>query len=102
MGKDRTYIICSNNIELCKDQKVFSGKNFIFNDISTKVKKSYFDLCLISKCKDFIISNSTFSWWGAWLGSHENKRIIAPNPWYGPGLSHISTRDLFPNSWEII
>jgi hypothetical protein len=102
LGKDRPYIICSNNLKLCQEQEVFKGSNFYFNDITTKVDKSHFDLCLLSKCTDHIISNSTFSWWGAYLCQNPNKRVIAPSPWYGPGLAHISTQDLFPESWEVI
>ncbi len=102
LGRDRKYIICSNNIELCKKQDLFQGDNFIFNDVSPETYKPHFDLCLISECQDFIISNSTFSWWGAWLGIGEGKQVIAPTPWYGPGLSHISTDDLYPEEWRKI
>ena len=98
LGKDRIYIICSNNIELYKNY--FKGKNFIFNDKETESEKQFFDLCLISKCKDFIISNSTFSWWGAWLANRG--KVIAPTPWYGNGLSDIQTDDLYPEGWEKI
>lgn len=97
MGKDRIYIICSNNIELCK--KIFSGENYIFNDINVESEKQFFDLCLASKCKDFITSNSTFSWWAAWLG---NGKAIIPTPWYGPGLSKNNVSDLYPDGWEKI
>lgn len=97
MGKDRIYIICSNDIDLCKEY--FKGENFIFSDIKTKNEKAYFDLCLASKCKDFIISNSTFAWWAAWLGGG---RVIVPTPWYGPGLSDINTGDLYLSEWEKI
>ena len=109
MGKDRKYIICSNDVDRFRDD--FKGDNFIFNDVSVESEKAFFDLCLISKCNDFIISNSTFSWWGAWLvsrGRHPSYdmpvggRVIAPSPWYGPGLSHISTDDLYPSHWEKI
>jgi len=100
MGKDRTYIICSNNIELCKKQTQFKGENFIFNEINPEgIYKGHFDLCLISKCSDFIISNSTFAWWGAWLGENKDKKIVCPHPWYGETLSHIKTDDLYPDSW---
>lgn len=97
MGRDRTYIICSNNIELCKS--IFIGDNFIFNDVATKSEKQFFDLCLSSKCQDFITSNSTFSWWAAWLG---NGRVTVPTPWYGPGLYMNNTDDLYPKGWEKI
>ncbi len=60
------------------------------------------DLCLMSLCDDFIIANSTFSWWGAWLSSNQNKQIIAPSTWFGPNNSHLDTRDLIPNSWKIL
>ena len=102
MGKDRPYIICSNNLELCREQDVFKGDNFFFNDITVDVDKSHFDMCLLSKCSDHIISNSTFSWWAAYLSQNKEKRIIAPDPWYGSGLQHISTQDLIPESWEVI
>ena len=98
LGKDRIYIICSNEIELYKNH--FTGDNFIFNNINTKSEKQFFDLCLLSKCNDFIVSNSTFSWWGAWLGNRG--RILCPSTWYGPGLSHINTNDLYPDNWEKI
>lgn len=97
MGRDRTYIICSNNTEFCRN--IFDGDNFIINDVSTKSEKQFFDLCLSSKCKDFITSNSTFSWWAAWLG---NGRVTIPTPWYGPGLSNNNTSDLYPDGWEKI
>jgi len=103
LGRDRTYIICSNNIEQTKKQKVFQGGNFIFNEVvPADIYKGHFDLCLMSMCQDFIISNSTFAWWGAWLGKGEGKRVLIPTPWYGTGLSHISTDDLYPDEWEKI
>ena len=103
LGRDRTYIICSNNIKQTKKQKVFQGDNFIFNEVvPDDIYKGHFDLCLMSMCQDFIISNSTFAWWGAWLGKGEGKRVLIPTPWYGPGLSHISTDDLYPDEWEKI
>lgn len=102
LGKERQYIICSNNLDLCKKQEVFSGDNFHFNDVTTRVEKSFFDLCLMSKCSDFIISNSTFAWWGAYLNKNPDKKVIAPDTWYGSGLAHISTKDLLPETWEVI
>jgi glycosyl transferase family 11 len=41
------------------------------------------DLRLVSLCRNHIIANSTFSWWGAWLNPRRDKRIIAPANWLG-------------------
>ena len=38
------------------------------------------DYWLMTRCRHFVISNSTLSWWGAWVGGGEGKRVIAPRP----------------------
>jgi hypothetical protein len=99
-GKDRTYIICSNDIDWCKEQDIFKGKNFIFNDtLENNIKKGHYDMCLISLCSDFIVANSSFSWWGAWLSVNKNKRVLCPDPWFGPKQSHLNTDDMIPCDW---
>lgn len=55
------------------------------------------DLVLMSACKHHIIANSSFSWWGAWLGTDAGKIVIAPNAWYTDPTKN--TRDLLPKDW---
>ena len=52
----------------------------------------------MSQCKNNIIANSSFSWWGAWLNDNNKKRVISPKRWFGPNLSH-DTSDLIPDEW---
>lgn len=60
------------------------------------------DMALMASCDHHIIANSSFSWWGAWLGRNPGKRVVAPAAWFGPSkpLPQWDTRDLLPESWE--
>jgi hypothetical protein len=57
------------------------------------------DLTLMSDCSDHIIANSSFSWWGAYLGRNPEKKVIAPVRWFGPAKKDWSTKDLLPDGW---
>lgn len=55
-------------------QKLLEGisDNFLF----VTGNKNYEDLYLMTQCQHFICSYSTFSWWGAWLGSNDQERVV--------------------------
>lgn len=61
-----------------------------------RADRNYEDLRLMSACRHFIIANSSFSWWAAWLGAAQDKVVYAPARWLNHGLD---TRDLIPPSW---
>jgi hypothetical protein len=91
--KNPIFFIFSDDIELVKKTFFFFNKEK-FNFIDTK--SSINDLHLMSNCKHFIIANSTFSWWGAWLSKNKHKIVIAPKKWL---RAKISTPDIIPESW---
>ncbi len=55
------------------------------------------DLRLMSVCKHHIVANSSFSWWGAWLGSARDSVVVAPERWFSDQV--INTADLVPEGW---
>ncbi len=55
---------------------------------------------LMRLCKHFIIANSAFSWWAAWLGGHPMKTVCVPSVW-NRGERRFP-RDLFPPAWTVV
>jgi hypothetical protein len=97
-------IVFSDVIDWCKNQEFFKGDRFLFSDNSLELfpdgaSVPYVDLCLMSLCSDAIIANSSLSWWGAWLINNQNKKVIAPKPWFGSAYEHYIMDDLIPEGW---
>lgn len=93
---DRTVIIFSDDPDWCNQQEIFSGDRFLVSENNT----NYVDLCLMTLCKDHIIANSSFSWWGAWLA--KGNKVIASSKWFGPDNAHLDTTDLYCSDWIVI
>lgn len=71
--KKPIFFVFSDDIEWCKE--TFKTFECVFVE---NFEDELYELKLISLCKYFVIANSTFSWWGAWLSSHEEKKVYMP------------------------
>ena len=87
-----TFLIFSDDMEWCK--QIFP-EGVIFVEGNNQFE----DLCLMSLCNHNIISNSSYSWWGAYLNQNLNKKVIAPKNWFIPAKP---LNDLYPNNWITI
>ncbi len=97
---DYNFLIFSNDIEYAKTQ--LEGDNVYFVEPKGIDSYSYTssekdDLALLSLCDHHIITNSTYSWWGAYLSKSPNKKIICPTNWL-KGSSFMNGNH-FPSSW---
>lgn len=95
MSKDSLFIIFSDDISWCKQNFPDLAEKFVFIEGNTDDE----DLLLMSYCKNNIIANSTFSWWGAWLNNNSEKKVIAPTNWFGPAYANYNTKDLYCENW---
>jgi len=96
----RRFLVFSDDIEYCRDfvsRRMYANCIVEFSEGRTPEE----DLVLGSCCEHNIISNSTFSWWQAYLNQNPDKVVISPSKdnWFGPSNGHLDTSDLIPESW---
>lgn len=90
------FFIFSDDINWAK-QNIITNTETYFVDNNNTPQTSYIDMQLMSLCKHNIITNSTFSWWAAWLNNNTNKIIIAPQQWFAD--ISINSQDIIPQEW---
>lgn len=95
-GEDVHFIVSSDDIAWCRRHLGDRNQRVHF------LTNSYplLDLYIQTACNHNIISNSSFSWWGAYLNRHLEQVVIAPHRWYGMS-ANIDTSDLLPKEWLV-
>lgn len=88
------FYVFSDDIAWCQEN-LPARINATF--VSNSELKDFEELTLMSLCQHHIIANSSFSWWGAWLGQNPAKSVIAPKRW--SNLHENWYKDIIPSSW---
>jgi len=92
---ESNFIFVSDDMEWVKEN--FKGHNIWYSNFTDEIS----DFKLMACCDNNIISNSSFSWWAAYLNKNSNKKVIAPKKWFG-SKGPNDTQDIIPNNWLTI
>jgi hypothetical protein len=102
MGVDVSKLIFfSDDITWCRNAFPSLGN---ITTYFSEGHNEYEDLSMMASCSHHIIANSSFSWWGSWLGHNPNKIVISPSHvrgnWFGleSGVKQDCI-DLLPPEW---
>jgi len=91
--KNPSFYIFSDDSQWTKENLKLKYPT-IYVDINSS-EKDYEDLRFMLNCKHFIIANSSFSWWGAWLSNNPNKIVCAPKRWF----RSVDEGNIVPKFW---
>lgn len=91
---DPKIVIFSDDIEWVKNNIKYNIETYYESAGNTLSEK----IALMSSCKHFILSNSSFSWWVEYLSTNEQKIVYAPSRWYASNIKS----DIFQTYWKLI
>lgn len=91
---EATRLVFSDEIDRARSWLRGLPGPFVFVDGN----EAWEDLYLMIRCRDFVCSASTLSWWGAWLDPRPGKTVVAPREWLRPGY-RTRSEDLRRREW---
>jgi len=95
---DCQALVFSDDPQWARENLRLSGKVFYVSNDSEQ--EPWVDMALMSQCDHFIISNSTFSWWAAYLAKSPTKRVYAPKYWFRG--QETATLGICPSTWHLL
>lgn len=90
-----------SHVFIFSDDKKWVKETLSFENATYVDDEDYKELWLMSLCKNHIIVNSTFSWWGSFLNKNINKKIVAPSIWFGP-RGPRNYQDIYESYWKVL
>ena len=96
--KPHFFIFSDNTIDAQKLLNL-SSDEATYVSHNKGIENAYADLWLMTLCKHFITANSSFSWWGAWLGAKQESKIVITPKMIPTKMRQWGFRGLIPKSW---
>ena len=93
------YYLFSDDPEAARAKLTLPEGRVTFVSHNSGDGNAYADLWLMTLCQHFITANSTFSWWGAWLGGKAGKIVVSPKLQIQEGIWAWDFPGQLPNSW---
>jgi hypothetical protein len=93
------FFVFSDDVEWCKQNIILAEQTYYMDD-ATAGSKAEGHLYLMQQCKHFIISNSTYAWWAAWLAQNDHKQVVYPLNWYKDVKS--ANPNMCPAEWKCL
>jgi hypothetical protein len=90
-GKAIFYIF-SDDPDWCRTGLEYPSE---YKIVSDNIRSNPVELVLMSHCRNAIIANSSFSWWGAWLIDNPDKIVLHPKNWF----NHHAAPDIAAEGW---
>ena len=96
LGRAFRLLVFSDDIEWCRENlRLGVTPEFVGHEFAGAKFSTYFSL--MSACKHFIIPNSSFAWWAAWLATNPDKVVIGPLRWFAD--PKVDTSNVLPDDW---
>lgn len=92
---DYKFVIFSDDLPWCKSAFGDESDDLVYSENDGNEMSHIYDLCKMSMCDHFIVAPSSFSWWGAWLSSNKNKKVVRPEHPFPPKQIY----DYYPPEW---
>jgi hypothetical protein len=93
------YVVFADNMEEAK--KILpDGKNYIF----VENQENYVDMCLMTYFDQYVVSPSTFGWWGAYLSQNNSPKVSIMKDWFAKDKpkAYLNENDIIPERWTKI
>lgn len=94
INKEIKIFVFSDDLAWAKENLFFNFPTYYVSDPQIP---DYEEIYLMSLCKNNIIANSTFSWWGAWLNQNSDKIVVAPKQWFVNKTA--DELEILPKTW---